>query len=84
MGRSVRRPTDARFSAVNTPTGEPGRIQTDGLPTCLTVTDGGGYQAEYATTAVVSEFGRERMYRTRDQLPADLDRLESIQADDQH
>jgi len=62
----------------------PDGSKTDGLPTCLTVTDDGGYQAESATTAVVSEFGRERMYRTRDQLLADLDRLESIQADDQH
>ena len=58
----------------------PDGSKTDGLPTCLTVTDDGGCQAEYATTAVVSEFGRERTYRTRDQLLADLDRLESIQA----
>src|SRR4051794_13736658 len=62
----------------------PDGSETDGLPTCLTVTDGGGYQAEYATIAVVSEFGRERMYRSREQLLADLDRLESIRADDQN
>jgi len=61
----------------------PDGSETDGLPTCLTVTDDGGYQAEYATIAVVSEFGRERMYRSRDQLLADLDRLESIRADGQ-
>ena len=61
----------------------PDGSETDGLPTCLTVTDDGGYQAEYATIAMVSEFGRERVYRSRDQLLADLDRLESIRADDQ-